>query len=168
MEKKIWKDINGWEEYYEVSNYGEVRNKKTGYLIIGDKNSAGYYRVCLYNKNNTPNKQRFLRHRLVAEHFIPNNFNLPEVNHNDCDLSNNCASNLSWTDKKENELHSRKYGGKVYKPFKVVFADGRIEIYESKSDLANCIGITPHAIKCWLNHSNHGYLSRGIQSLNYI
>lgn len=35
----IWKDIDGWEEYYEVNNLGEVRNKKTNHLIVGDKNS---------------------------------------------------------------------------------------------------------------------------------
>ncbi len=52
----MWKDIKGWEEYYEVNNNGDVRNKKTGHFVVGDINSAGYCRVCLYNKNNTPKK----------------------------------------------------------------------------------------------------------------
>ena len=56
----MWKDINGWEGLYEISDSGDVRNKLTGHLIIGDKNSAGYRRVCLYNKNHNPSKQRFL------------------------------------------------------------------------------------------------------------
>lgn len=168
MEERIWKDIKGWEGYYEVSNLGEVRNKLTGHMLVGDKNSTGYYRVCLYNKNHIPNKQRFFRHRLVAEHFIPNEHNLPEVNHIDCDLSNNRASNLNWTNKRDNELHSRKYGSKTYRPFEVKFTDGQIMICESKSDLANSIGVSPRAIKCWLDQLNRGYLDRGIQSINYI
>lgn len=55
----MWKDIEGWEDYYEVNEKGEVRNKKISHLLIGDKNSEGYPRVCLYNKDHTPNKQRF-------------------------------------------------------------------------------------------------------------
>ena len=36
----IWKDIPNWEEYYEINNYGEVRNKKSKNILIGDKNSS--------------------------------------------------------------------------------------------------------------------------------
>nr|DAF58691.1 MAG TPA: NUMOD4 motif protein [Siphoviridae sp. ctxMM9] len=55
----MWKDIPEWEDYYEVNENGEVRNKITKKLIVGDINNAGYYRVCLYHK---PRKQRFFRH----------------------------------------------------------------------------------------------------------
>lgn len=99
----MWKDIQGWENLYEVNQSGEVRNKLTHNLIIGDINSGGYCRVCLYNKNHTPSKQRFFRHRLVANAFIPNPDNLPEVNHKDHDLKNNCVKNLEWCTKRENE-----------------------------------------------------------------
>ena len=75
----IWKDINGWERYYEINDDGQVRNKINNNLIIGDCNSCGYPRVCLYNKNNNPNKQRFFRHSLVAEHFIANPDNLSDA-----------------------------------------------------------------------------------------
>lgn len=66
----MWKDIKGWESYYEVNEYGEVRNKLNQKLIIGDCNNIGYQRVTLSNKNNHIKKQRFFRHRLVAIHFI--------------------------------------------------------------------------------------------------
>ena len=55
----MWKDIIGWEKYYEINEHGDVRNKLTKHLVIGDKNSVGYMRVCLYNKNHNPKKQRF-------------------------------------------------------------------------------------------------------------
>ena len=62
----IWKDIKNWEEFYEVNEFGDVRNKITKRFLIGDINSSGYYRVCLYNKTHFPEKERFFRHRLVA------------------------------------------------------------------------------------------------------
>ena len=72
----IWKDIPNWEEYYEINNYGEVRNKKSKNILIGDKNSSGYMRVCLYNKNR---KFRFFRHIMVAKLFLDNPKNFKEV-----------------------------------------------------------------------------------------
>ena len=112
----MWKDIvdEYWKDYYEVNEFGEVRNKITKKLIKGDLNSAGYHRVCLYH---APYKKRFFRHRLVAEAFIPNPENLPEVNHIDEDKSNNAVSNLEWIDRKTNERKNRRMkngGEKIY------------------------------------------------------
>ncbi|MGN5457054.1 MAG: NUMOD4 domain-containing protein [Candidatus Kurthia intestinigallinarum] len=164
----MWKDINGWEGLYEISNSGDVRNKLTGHLVVGDKNSAGYCRVCLYNKNHIPSKQRFFRHRLVAEHFIPNPFNLPEVNHKDTNLDHNYHSNLEWVSKKENELHSRMFGSKEYKPFKVIYKNGDIRTFDCKEDLANEIHVTRRTIANWLHKDNYGFKKHGIISINYI
>ena len=47
----MWKNIKGWEGYYSINENGDVRNDITGKLIKGDINLSGYYRVCLYNKN---------------------------------------------------------------------------------------------------------------------
>ena len=45
----MWIDIIGWENLYAINEYGEVKNQITNNLIVGDINSAGYARVCLYN-----------------------------------------------------------------------------------------------------------------------
>ena len=164
----MWKDISGWENYYEVNDSGEVRNKLTGALLIGDINSAGYYRVCLYNKENIPSKQRFFRHRLVAEHFIDNPLCLPEVNHKDADISNNCVDNLEWVTKKENELHSRKYGDKEYKPFKVVYKNGHEEIFDVTPNLADKLNVTKRTIMNWLQKESCGFKQHNIISIEYI
>lgn len=164
----MWTDIHGWEGLYEVSEGGEVRNKLTGKIIVGDKNSTGYYRVCLYNKNHFPSKQRFFRHRLVAEHFIPNIHNLPEVNHKDCKLEHNFVDNLEWCTKKENELHSRIYESKKYKPFKVTFKNGDSKIYQAANDFAKEIKVTSRTVLNWLQKKNLGYKNRNIKNIEYV
>ena len=87
----MWKDIIGWEQYYEINENGQIRNKITQKIKSTDINNCGYHRVTLYNKENTPQKQRFFVHRLVAIHFIDNPNNLEEVNHIDSDKNNNCV-----------------------------------------------------------------------------
>lgn len=105
-----WKDIKGYEGLYQVSNYGNVRSlDRTIYTILGykqfykgkalkkteDKN--GYLFVALGSK--APNKKV---HRLVAETFIPNPENKPEVDHIDGNPQNNNLKNLQWANHKEN------------------------------------------------------------------
>lgn len=164
----MWVDIKGWEGLYEISDSGDVRNKLTKHLVVGDKNSTGYCRVCLYNKNHKPRKQRFFRHRLVAEHFIPNPCNLPEVNHKDTNLDHNYRSNLEWVTKKENELHSRMFGSKEYKPFKAIFQNGDIKTFDCKVDLANEICVTKRTVANWLHKDNCGFKKYGIINIDYI
>lgn len=165
----MWKSIKGWEGYYSVNEQGEVRNDLTGNLIKGDINSVGYYRVCLYNKNHTPSKQRFFRHRLVAIHFINNSLSLEEVNHIDGNKSNNHVNNLEWVSRKENELHCRRdIKTKEYKPYKVIYNNGVEEIYNVKSELANKLNVTTASIKNWLHGSSKGYLNYGIIEIKYL
>lgn len=54
----MWKDIKNWENTYQISDSGDVRNKITGNIIKGDRNSSGYFRVCLYDKNHIPEKNK--------------------------------------------------------------------------------------------------------------
>lgn len=165
----MWKSIIGWEGYYSINENGEVRNDLNGNLIKGDINSSGYYRVCLYNKNHIPSKQRFFRHRLVAIHFIENPYDLKEVNHIDGDKSNNTKNNLEWINRKENELHCRKdINTKEYKPYEVKYNDGNIEIYDVKSDLANKLNVTTTSVKNWLHNKSKGYINYDIKEIKYI
>lgn len=161
----MWKDIPQWEELYEVNDKGEVRNKKTSHLLIGDKNNAGYCRICLYNRNI---KQRFFRHRLVAELFIENPNHYTEVNHKDGDKENNNATNLEWCDRQMNERAAHCLGIKDFRPFYVIFCDGSKKDYEFAIDLANELNLTKRAIQNYLQGKSQGYKNYGIQAIEYI
>lgn len=138
-------------------------------MIIGDINASGYFRVTLYNKNNSPKKQRFFRHRLVAKHFLPNPQNFKEVNHKDGNKNNNNVSNLEWCSRIENERHCRKIiGTKEYKPFKVVYSNGETEVFDVKEELAKKLNLTKSTIKNWLHKKSKGYLQYEINDIFYI
>lgn len=161
----MWKLIPEWEQYYAVNENGDVKNIKTGHLIVGDTNSVGYKRVCLYNKNHVPSKQRFFRHRLVAELFVPNPDNKPEVNHIDHDLANNSASNLEWVTRIENEIDSHKNGSKQYKPFRIQWDNGLVSTYDTSGQLARELNICNETVKQWRKQISHSYTKYGIKSI---
>lgn len=101
MGKEIWKDIDDYEGFYQVSNLGRVRSLdnwiwngtgfflKPGKVLIPRKTKTGYLRVQLKGKD-------FYIHRLVATTFIDNPLNFPQVNHKDENKANNEVSNLEW------------------------------------------------------------------------
>lgn len=97
-----WRDIEGYEGLYQVSNLGRVKNVKTGKTLKGRDNGRGYLLVGLC-KNGKCHNHRV--HRLVACAFIPNPNNLPEVNHKDENTGNNRVDNLEWCDRKYNNLY---------------------------------------------------------------
>lgn len=113
---EIWKDITGYEGYFQVSNLGNFRSLDR---IIKYKNSGtrlypgkpllkettldGYQRIVLMKE---AIKRRFMCHRLVAQEFIPNPENKPFINHINGDKSDNMVENLEWCTQSENELHS--------------------------------------------------------------
>lgn len=88
-----WADISFTN--YQVSNYGMVRNVKTGHTLKPCNHNSGYLAVYLWE--NGKKVTRFV-HRLVAEAFVPNPQNMPCVNHMDEDKHNNVAINLEWCD----------------------------------------------------------------------
>lgn len=97
--EEIWKDIEGYEGLYQVSNMGRVRSLKyKKERILKPRKQSGYYRVSLYNDK----KYEYSIHRLVANAFIPNPDNLPQVNHKDENRTNNCINNLEWCTPKYN------------------------------------------------------------------
>ena len=99
---EIWKDIEGYEGYYQVSNLGNVKNVRNNNILKGDLNSTGYRRVTL----NLPNKKRFFIHKLVALYFCDGYEEGLVVNHKDGNKTNNSADNLEWVTRSENDLHA--------------------------------------------------------------
>ena len=112
---EIWKDIAGCSNDYQISNLGNIKNKKG--LILKQKINKyrGNYKLIILSKYGN----RILRvHRLVAKTFIPNPLNKPEVNHINGDKTDNRVENLEWVTRKENTIHMYKTGlggGKTYK-----------------------------------------------------
>lgn len=104
-----WRDIAGYDGKYQVSNLGRV--KSTNYRCAGKEQTLkllyrnGYLRVALY-KNGKNN--RLTVHRLVAEAFIPNQNNLPQVNHKDENKLNNRVDNLEWCTAKYNNNYGTR------------------------------------------------------------
>ena len=96
---EVFLDIPGYEKLYQISNFGNIKNIKTGRILRPFKDKDGYLQVDLF-KNGI--KKRAVVHRLVAQSFIPNLTNLPQVNHKDEDKTNNFVDNLEWCDNKYN------------------------------------------------------------------
>ena len=92
---EIWRDIEGYEGLYQISNKGRVKSLKWGKerILRPVIDKHGYMFVYLYNDNA---RKYFKIHRLVAQAFIPNIYNLSEVNHKDENKLNNCVENLEW------------------------------------------------------------------------
>ena len=102
---EIWKDIEDYEGLYQVSNLGRVKSSDTNRILKGNKDRGGYLLVNLY-KNSVSSTKKI--HRLVAQAFIPNPENKPQVNHIDENKTNNMVSNLEWSTNKENSNHGTR------------------------------------------------------------
>lgn len=117
INQEIWKDISGYEGLYQVSNLGNVKRlericndgrivkEKTMKTTIANNN----YKMVIFEINSV--RKGFLVHRLVAQAFIPNPDNLPQINHKDENKLNNCVDNLEWCSAKYNN----NYGSKPHK-----------------------------------------------------
>lgn len=120
LENEQWKTISGYEDLYQVSNYGRIkslnyRNTKEERILKLNTTKDGYQLVGLYKDK----KLKWLQvHRLVAMAFIPNPNNLPQINHIDECKTNNHVDNLEWCTAKyninygtRNERHSKAMSG---------------------------------------------------------
>lgn len=121
--QEVWKDIKGYEGIYQASNFGRIKSleriwysgrnrciKKTKPEQIMKYRLAKNTGYCLLKFVKDGNEKHFFVHRLIAETFIPNPNNLPEVNHKDGNKENNCMDNLEWVTSKDNIKHADKTG----------------------------------------------------------
>lgn len=110
---EIYRDIEGYEGLYQISDQGNVKSLKFGKerTLKQGKNVYGYSFVVLCKNGN---KKLYLVHRLVAQAFIPNPTNLPQVNHKDEDKTNNTVDNLEYCDCKYN-INYGKHNEKMAK-----------------------------------------------------
>lgn len=111
MDTEVFRQIKGYEGLYAVSNLGRIysyeKYRHNGKFLKQNIRKDGYMEVGLsLNKN----RKTFSVHRLVANAFVENDMNLPEVNHKDGDKANNIASNLEWVTSSENQIHAIKNG----------------------------------------------------------
>ena len=111
MNKEIWKDIPNYENKYQVSSLGNVKNIKHGNLLSERLTDRGYNTAVLY-LNSKP--KTFKVHRLVALTFIENTENKLFVNHKDGNKLNNKIDNLEWVTHKENIRHAFDIGLRFY------------------------------------------------------
>ena len=177
MENEIWKDIPGYESVFQVSNLGNVKalerrvrcadrlggfRVKKERIIKHDVSKHGYHRVVLRLNYS---EKKYLVHRLVAEAFVDNPDNLPQVNHKDENKGNNSASNLEWCTAKYNSNfgnRTRLTAIAKYKPVSMFNKNGKlIRHFNSIQEAERFLGGGKLEPKCLTeHHSFHGYQFR--------
>lgn len=145
LSEEVWKDIVGYEGLYQVSTHGRIkvcRGRFKNRLRKIKVDRHGYECIALFKHGI---RKDYLVHRLVAEVFIPNPDNNPQVNHIDENPLNNCVYNLEWVTARENAKHgTRGYriGLKQSRAVKVVdIATGEYNKYNSMKEASDKLGL---------------------------
>lgn len=138
---EIFKDIEGYEGLYQISNLGNVKSLKFGKerILKPGKNKYNYLQVVLTKQGKV---KGYLVHRLVAMAFILNPNNFREINHRDEDKTNNRVENLEWCDRKYNI----NYGTRTEKYSKQVLCVETNKIYSSTRQVERQLGFYRSAI----------------------
>lgn len=153
-ENEIWKDVHGFEGFYQVSNFGNVRSVtrfitrsdgktylKKGKQLKSFVTNKGYEYVMLNDFNSKQHLKTV--HRLVAQAFVDNPDNLAVVNHKDENKLNNAATNLEWCTQSYNmtynqvnqRISNKLKGRQAYNAVRVIDESTGV-IYSSKQQCA--------------------------------
>lgn len=153
--KEIWKTINEYQDY-QVSNKGNVKSIKFNKeCILKPDIVNGYYRVvlCRYGK-----MKHMLLHRLVAEAFIHNPYNLPFINHKDENTLNNNVENLEWCTREYNNnygSHNERVSKTLSKPVRCIETN---VVYPSAKEVKRQLGFSQSSIcLCCKGKYNQAY-----------
>lgn len=174
---EIWKDIKNFEGLYQISHLGRVKSVDRIVVIEDQKNNRVYekhfpecikatnldtkgYVIVTLKKNGKSSRHRI--HRLVAEAFIPNSNNLPQVNHLNENKKDNHISNLEWcTDEYNNTYGTRlkrisenNKGKLPHNCVKVVIFG---VVYNSLVEAGKALGVCGDTIKNRINKHIEGY-----------
>ena len=120
LNQEVWKDILGFEGFYQASNLGRFRSlprvivrsngiteNKPGRILKNNYYSNGYVQLILYVDKVRTN---FIAHRVIAEMFVANPYNKDTVNHKNGIKNDLRAHNLEWCTRSENNYHAYKIG----------------------------------------------------------
>ena len=166
MEEEIWKDITGFNGYYSISNYGNVKRnfritersdkrriKLKEKMLRSAYNERGYLHIRLIKDNE---RKTYRINRLVAMEFVPNPNNYKEVNHIDGVKDNNYYKNLEWCTRSQNIQHAFK-NGLLRTNKKVVQLDlegNVIKFWDSMGQACKELGAKrPNITKCCKNRN---------------
>ena len=167
---KIWKDIEGYEGLYQVSNMGRVRSldrinalgrRLKGRVLADKHNNRGYHTIALWRDGDI--EYKFI-HRLVAKAFLDNPDNLPEVNHKDENKENNAVSNLEWCTRKYNNNYGTRLGRvakTLERPIYAITSSGHRYYFGSVNEAARVLGLKRQGITNCLHgrRKHHGGFS---------
>lgn len=160
--KEIWKDIPGYEGFYQASTLGRIRSvdrrvySKSGSRLAPGTirspriGSRGYMNIYLSRDGK---KRIFTIHRIIATTFIENPNNLPIINHKNGNPSDNRVSNLEWCDLFYNYVHASEVLGRNCGTRRVLCVESG-EIYNSIHDAARKLGVTVTAVHRAINRTN--------------
>lgn len=168
MEEEIWKAIPGYEGLYEVSNLGRVRSLNYGrtgkvQVLKLTPTKKGYLLTGLHKQGK---KKTYKVHRLVAEAFIPNPNNLPEVNHIDENKTNNRVENLEWCSSKYNSNYGTRNERVSEAHKKKVICLELKRIFDSVTDVTEYLDTYPGNVSTAIRkgHKCKGYTFKYIES----
>lgn len=166
--QEVWKDVVGYEGYYQVSNLGKVkslqtkkysRKEKCAITVMREKilkpypNTKKYLLVDL-KKDGMRNCQKV--HRLVAKAFIPNENNFPQVNHKDENKQNNNVDNLEWCTNQYNSTYGtakQRMAQKFKKKVVQISASGEVvNTWNSVKEATEDLGVSKNSISLWALH----------------
>lgn len=175
MQEEIWKDVVGYEGWYQVSDLGRVKSlvrmtirgkytaARVSKILISHPNSKGYPSVTLCRNSK---RRTIVIHKLVAQAFIPNVNSKPQVDHIDGNKQNNKVTNLRWVTCKENSNNPITYNKMTKRSVVGVNIKTNAITYYDRISFAALDGFTCSAISRCINGGTKTH--KGYKWYDYI